>query len=290
MVYREAEDVRDLKIQASEAVELAMGGRWEEAAAVNRKVIAASPGDLDAYNRLGKALLELGDPQGARAAFQHSLSLDPSNPIARKNIERLSNGAAASGSTSLSHRMFIGDTGKSTQVALLGCATDSARPYLAPGSSIELRVNKGNVVAYSAQGQYIGIVPPRVGHRLVALMEGGNRYGGGVVTSVADTVRVLLHESYQHPSQRSKTSFPAMAPAPASAAPSTLPEIDPLEPIEELEPVVFKPVAETPAEELRELDGPDAEMEVEFADPLPPLERDEAEDEESLEEEFEEAI
>ena len=70
MVYREADDVRDLKVQASEAVELAMDGRWEEAAAVNRKVIAASPSDLDAYNRLGKALLELGDPQAARACLK----------------------------------------------------------------------------------------------------------------------------------------------------------------------------------------------------------------------------
>jgi tetratricopeptide (TPR) repeat protein len=290
MVYREAEGVRDLKIQASEAVELAMGGRWEEAAAVNRNVIAASPSDLDAYNRLGKALLELGDPEGARAAFQHSLSLDPSNPIARKNIERLSNGSPASGSASLSHKMFIGDTGKSTQVALLGCASDSARPYLAPGSSVELRVHKGNVVVCSTQGQYIGIVPPRVGHRLVALMEGGNRYGGGILTSSADTVRVVLRESYQHPSQRSKTSFPAMALAPDVVASSTLPEIDPLEPADELEPSVSEPVAETPAEELRELDGPDAEIDVDFADVLPPLDRDETEANEAIEEELEEAI
>lgn len=286
MVYREADDVRDLKVQASEAVELAMDGRWEEAAAVNRKVIAASPSDLDAYNRLGKALLELGDPQAARAAFQHSLSLDPSNPIARKNIERLSNGTASGGSALLSHKMFIGDTGKSTQVALLGCATDSARPYLAPGSSIELRVHKGNVVVYSAQGQYVGIVPPRVGHRLVALMEGGNRYSGGVVTSSADTVRAVLHESYQHPSQRSKMSFPAMAPAPASPA-APLPEVASLE---EREPLAVEPVAETPAEELRELEGPDAEVDVEFTDTLPPLEDEEAEDEEAFEEELEEAI
>ena len=123
MVYRDAEEVRDLKIKAREAVELAMGGRWEEAVALNREVIATSPSDLGAYNRLGKALLELGDPQAARGAFEHSLSLDPSNPIARKNIERLSDGTACGGSAPLSHKMFIGETGKSAQVALLGCAT-----------------------------------------------------------------------------------------------------------------------------------------------------------------------
>lgn len=294
MVYREAEDVRDLKIKSREAVELAMGGRWEEAAAVNREVIAASPSDLDAYNRLGKALLELGDPQAARAAFEHSLTLDPSNPIARKNIERLSNGAAAGGSAQLNAKMFIGETGKSAQVALLGCAVDSSRPYLAPGSAIDLRVNKGNLVVYSAHGQYVGIVPPRVGHRLVPLMEGGNRYGGAVVSSTAETVHVVLHESYQHPSLRSKTSFPALGATPVET--SVPPVIDWDDP----EPAIAEPVAETPAEELRELDGPDAEIsddeiesDVELADVGALLEdEDDAgdEDAEDVEQELEEAI
>ena len=81
-----------------------------------------------------------------------------------------------------------------------------------------------------------------------------------------------------------------MALAPDVVASSTLPEIDPLEPADELEPSVSEPVAETPAEELRELDGPDAEIDVDFADVLPPLDRDETEANEAIEEELEEAI
>jgi hypothetical protein len=294
MVYRDAEEVRDLKIKAREAVELAMGGRWEEAVALNREVIATSPSDLGAYNRLGKALLELGDPQAARGAFEHSLSLDPSNPIARKNIERLSDGTACGGSAPLSHKMFIGETGKSAQVALLGCATDSARPYLVPGSSVELRVHSSNLVAYSAQGLYVGIVPPRVGHRLAALMEGGNRYDGAVVHSSGATVSVVLHESYQHPSLRSKTSFAAAAPAaPSPAVPAALSELDPTD---ELEPAITEPVAGTPLEELQECDGPVAEIEalpeadVELAHLVPALDTDDASEDENFEEELEEAI
>jgi hypothetical protein len=295
MVYRDAEEVRDLKIKAREAVELAMGGRWEEAVALNREVIATSPSDLGAYNRLGKALLELGDPQAARGAFEHSLSLDPSNPIARKNIERLSDGTACGGSAPLSHKMFIGETGKSAQVALLGCATDSARPYLVPGSSVELRVHSSNLVAYSAQGLYVGIVPPRVGHRLAALMEGGNRYDGAVVHSSGATVSVVLHESYQHPSLRSKTSFPAAAgnAAPSPAVPAPLSEPDSTD---EPEPAITEPVAETPLEELREFDGPVAEIkalpeaDLELADLVPALDTDDASEDEAFEEELEEAI
>ena len=82
MVYQEAEDVRTLKVKTREAIALAMDSKWEEAIAVNRELIRAFPDNLDAYNRLGKALLETGDPQGARAAFGRSLAVDPANTIA----------------------------------------------------------------------------------------------------------------------------------------------------------------------------------------------------------------
>jgi hypothetical protein len=286
MVSRDTADVLELKIQAREAVDLAMNGRWEEAAAVNRLVIAASPSDVEAFNRLGKSLLELGDPVAAREAFQHSLSLSPTNPIARKNIERLSNGiVAVAGTAELTKKMLIGDAGKSANVLLLGCATSSERPSLTPGSAIELRVHKGNLVAYTPEGHYVGIVPPRVGHRLVALMEGGNCYNAGIVNSTADTIRVVLQESYQHPSLRSKASFPSMAAAPEPATPDMEDPPADSDSMDDPESLVVKPVAETPAEELRELDGPDADVDVGFVDALAPLESEAA-----FEEELEEAI
>ena len=283
MVYREADEARDLKIKAREAVELAMSGRWAEAIAVNSEIIATSSSDLGAYNRLGKALLELGDPEAARAAFEHSLALDPSNQIARKNIERLSEGMVCGGSASLSHKMFIGEVGKSAQVELLGCAADASRPYLAAGSAIELRVHNGNLVAYSVQGQYVGIVPPKRGRRLAVLMEGGNRYEGAVVNSGEATVSVVLHESYQHPSLRSKTSFPAMA--------AELPVLAPL-----LELETIQPLLETPSAELGELRVADTDG-IEVAEPAgevtemaPWLDSDEADEENAFEEVLEKAI
>ena len=264
-----------------------MAGDWVEAAVVNREIIENSPIDQDAYNRLGKALLEIGDTQAARSTFEYCLLLNPSNTIAQKNIERLSSGATSGGGSFLSHKIFINETGKSTKVALLGCATDSSRPNLAPGSPIDLRVHKGNMVVYSEQGQYVGIVPPRVGQRLVAPIEGGNRYGGGVLNSSADTIRVVLHESYQHPSQQSTRSFPAMASA-LHAPMLAVPEIEPLE---EFERIDVDRRAEAAVEELRELDSVDPDKdsllgsEGEAVDASSLLDR-----EYSVEEELEEAI
>lgn len=211
MVYRDAEEIRAIKAKSREAIALAMASKWGEAAAVNREIIESSPDDLDAWNRLGKALLEFGDPKAARAAFENTLTIDPANPIARKNVERLSMGAVASspGGARVSHKMFIGESGKSAQVVLMAIASGKDRLYPAPGAAIELRPNNGNLTVFSTDGHFIGIVPPTLGRRLVGMIQAGNRYEGAIASTTSDGVRVVLRESYQHPSQRAKVSFPS---------------------------------------------------------------------------------
>ena len=75
--------------QSEEAVELARLGCWEEAIVVNQGIIEATPGDISAYNRLGKALVELGKIDKAIDAYSNSLKLEPNNSIAMKNLARL---------------------------------------------------------------------------------------------------------------------------------------------------------------------------------------------------------
>ena len=211
MVYRDAEEIRDAKAKSREAVALAMESKWEEAAAVNRQIIEIASDNLDAWNRLGKALLELGNAKESRSSFEHTLAIDPANSIARKNLERLSMGSYASsvGGAQISHKMFNGDSGKNAQVVLMGVATGKERPYLAPGRAIDLRPNNGNLTVFSSDGQFVGIVPPQLGRRLVQMIEAGNRYEGAIAATTPDSVKVVLRESYQHPSQRSKVSFPS---------------------------------------------------------------------------------
>ena len=50
-----------------------MEGRWEAATEVNRSILDLFPEDMEAFNRLGKALLESGDYIEARSAFTQAL-------------------------------------------------------------------------------------------------------------------------------------------------------------------------------------------------------------------------
>ncbi len=65
------------KERAKKAVALAMKSRWEDAAVINRAILREFPNDMEAYNRLGKALSELDQNQAAIEAFQAAHQWQP---------------------------------------------------------------------------------------------------------------------------------------------------------------------------------------------------------------------
>ncbi|MCH8974795.1 MAG: hypothetical protein IH869_06940 [Chloroflexi bacterium] len=217
MVYREDDSVRLRKERTREAIGLAMDGRWKEAAAVNRELTVASPTDVDAWNRLGKALLELGDAKGATKAFKGAVAIDPANAIAHKNLERLATlpkkgRAAKRVATSLAaHRFFINDGSKTAHVALTGCAQGKDRVFVSPGAPVRLERRGDALAVHTEDGDRLGMVPAKLGRRLSRLMDGGNEYQGAVASTAGGTIRVVLHETFQHPSLRATVSFPASA-------------------------------------------------------------------------------
>src|ERR1700704_4997182 len=89
--------LRQKRTKSEQAITLAMKNRWDEAAQVNREILELFPNEVDAYNRLGKALTELGRYADARDAYSHAVKLDPLNGIASKNLQRLGKLAAGGG-------------------------------------------------------------------------------------------------------------------------------------------------------------------------------------------------
>ena len=73
----------------AEAVDLALQGRWDEAAQVNLRILEMFPEDISARNRLGKAYWELDRLAEAAETYEESLQRQPSNPIARKSLMSL---------------------------------------------------------------------------------------------------------------------------------------------------------------------------------------------------------
>lgn len=203
------ERVRARKQAAEQSIKLAIAGRWKEAAALNRDIIERIGPDVEASNRLGKALTELGQIAEARKAYQDALRLDPANTIARRNLDRLASmqdTAEAEPPQEIRSSAFIEESGKAATVTLQAVNARLLGP-LDAGDPVQLEV-KGNAVnVLDKKGSYLGMVDPRVGLRLARLIEGGNLYSAALV-STADPVRVIIREIFQHPSQIGKVSFP----------------------------------------------------------------------------------
>jgi tetratricopeptide (TPR) repeat protein len=212
-MIRDDERLLRLKQQKSkEAIDLAMQARWKEAVTVNREITQDYPEDVDAYNRLGRAYMELGQFKRARESYERAVKLDPYNAIASRNIRRLNDiketETAEVETVKVEPQQFIEEIGKAGVVTLSELAPKEKRALVVAGDRVNLKANNSLLTVESSRGEYIGRVEPKHAQRLTRLILGGNRYSATVVRSTADGMTVMIRETYQHPSQVGKLSFP----------------------------------------------------------------------------------
>jgi len=211
---------------SKQAIDLALQGKWEEAEAANRDIIERFPSDVEAYNRLGRALTELGDFKGAKEAYLKALELSPDNAIAKKNLARLTSlsesmatlkkgSRKASRSKARTRRvaldLFITELGKAGVVNLHNVAPAEVLAKMAFGDHVHLEAKGQRLIVWSDGGEYLGEVEPRQGLRLVKLMQGGNRYDAAILNVEQGKVQVIIKEVYRDPSQVGRPSFPIQA-------------------------------------------------------------------------------
>jgi hypothetical protein len=224
---QQGEEKARLRDQLSkEAIDLALQGRWEEAEAINRNILDQFPADAETYNRLGRALAELGDLDGAKEAYFKASELAPENTIAKKNLARLTGLSESMAALSNNRQkaltskgqarrvaldLFITEMGRAGVVDLHNVASGDVLAKMAFGDQVHLEVRGQQLVVTSEEGDYLGEVGPRQGLRLVQLMQGGNMYDAAILNVAGNKVQVVIKEMYQHPSQAGRPSFPVRA-------------------------------------------------------------------------------
>lgn len=213
MTYREEEQIKIRRYSSKHAITLAMKGRWREAVAANQDITSNFPNNVDAYNRLGRAYMELGDYSQAKEAYSKTVELDSYNTIAKKNLRRLSQleepatGLETGARTAEPHH-FIEEVGKAGVVNLFRLAPPEVLAGMKAGDRAYLKTDGVNLIVENGLGEYLGEVEPKPTQRLIKLMGGGNRYTAAIVSSTENTLAVIIREIYQHPSQAGRLSFP----------------------------------------------------------------------------------
>ena len=222
---------RSRKQRTDSAIAYAIERRWEEAAAENRSLLTDFPDDLEAANRLGKALTETGDLAGAAAAYGRSMEIDPANMIARRNLSRIeelrgqekaaggrktarsrratpsiSPAAAAAANAASRPYSLIEESGRSVEFTLI--EPDMATlEHVSAGDPATLTPTPRGVAVQSMEGVALGQIEARAALRLRRLMAGGNQYAVLIRRVAEDGVTVYVRETHRAPELADEPSF-----------------------------------------------------------------------------------
>lgn len=209
------ESARHRKHWVDAAISLAMQSKWEDAVSQNKQIIEAFPKDVEACNRLGRALTELGLYGEAREAYQRAVTIDPLNNIAQKNLARLSTlreeRAPKPTHGRVDPRFFIAETGKTGVTQLQRMPNRAILAPMAIGDELQLRPDGRALFVENARNETIGQVEPKLAQRIIDLIKGGNRYAAAVMSLSDASARIIIRETYQHSSLVGKLSFPTKA-------------------------------------------------------------------------------
>ena len=196
-----------------QAIAAALDSDWPRATDLNKQILDASPDDVEARNRYGRALLELGRLEEARAAYQETLKAFPHDPIGLRQVARVNalledKRKPDTTRSKTQTRLFIEDLGKTGILRLVNPAPANVLARYSPGTEASLREQEGLLAVHARDGALLGFLEPKVGRRLLEMIGNGNEYVVALVTNDQINPRVAVREIVQSPENAHRISFP----------------------------------------------------------------------------------
>jgi len=181
----------------TQAIQKALTGDWQQAILFNQQILTEHPDDIDALNRLAFAFASVGNNKEAKSLYQKVLSLDIKNPIAMRNIKRLTgnNGPTSATMPILVNNNFIEEPGKTKVIELINVADQKVIAPLRSGEAVSLSAKRMKIFVLDSSKQYLGMLPDDIGRRLLKFMEGGNLYEAYVKTASGHKLIVFIKET-----------------------------------------------------------------------------------------------
>ncbi len=204
-----------LRVRAlsDQAVAAALDADWPRAIDLNTKILEVAPDDVEARNRFGRALIEQGQLDEAKAAFAEVLKAEPYNSIAIRGTQRIAQlsehkAQSVTTNTKTQPRLFIEDMGKTGILRLINPAPAHILARYSAGAECELREQEGLLAVHARDGELLGFLEPKVGRRLIDLLRTGNQYVAAIVSNDQANARVAIREVFQSAENASRISFP----------------------------------------------------------------------------------
>lgn len=203
----------DLK---SLAIKKALENNWEEAYSLNETLLQQNPTDIDTLNRAAFALIKLGKIKQSKDTYKKVLDLDPTNPIALKNLKKInsvsqkqliSNTKQQNNSHIKIEEFFIEEAGRTKVVELKNIADKATLSVVQPGDIVNLVIKRSKIFVQNQTKKYIGMLPDNIGTRLIPFIKGGNEYIGFVRAIDNKNVTIFIKETKRAKRFKNQPSF-----------------------------------------------------------------------------------
>ncbi len=204
----------DIDILQQKAVDAAIAHNWNEAIALNEKIIEIDKHNLPAYLRLGFAFLQLKKTKEAKKYYNKALKIQPKNTVALENLERIrvleNRGAEKMGQekTVFNPNLFLEIPTKTKTVALVNLGQKNILAQLVVGQKVELKIKRRRVEIRTRAGDYVGSLPDDLSKRLIFFLKAKTVYSTFIKEATLNRVVVFIKEEKKGKQVASHVSFP----------------------------------------------------------------------------------
>lgn len=185
---------------AQKAIQAALERDWGKAEKINSEILEQNPEDIPGLNRLSLAQVKLGKTKEAINTLRQVLKIDPSNPIAIKNLKRLKLTkkikAATRKGPCTSDDLFLEEKGKTKIVTLSKPTTPEILGTLSVSEQLNFDA-KETIIHVKKEKTYIGSLPDLLAFRLLILLKKGYRYETYVRRVEPKTISVFVKEIFR---------------------------------------------------------------------------------------------
>lgn len=203
------------------ALEASIECRWDDVLEINNQILERFPRESEALNRKGRAFIELRRLAEARDVYTEALKVDPANMIARRNLQRLEmlyqrpegqpEGHATAETTIPKSAVFIEEIGKTWVDDLANPADPGHLAEVSPGDQLQLKIEGNRLYLLSRNGVKLGEIDSRIASRIIKLIGLGNEFEAYALGMSAQSLRIILRETFRHHDNERVMTFPRQA-------------------------------------------------------------------------------
>jgi tetratricopeptide (TPR) repeat protein len=204
----------EIEIWEQEAINAAVGYRWQEAIKLNKKILSKEKKNLSALLRLAYSYIQTNNLVKAKKIYEQVLKIQPTNTIAKENIERIKilqtkkTKKTNTAKIFFDPNLFLESPGKTKSIRLVNLGQKNLLAQLMVGQEVFLKVKNRKVDIRTAAGDYIGSLPDDLAKRLRLFIKAGSEYVAYIKESAINNIVVFIKEIKKGKKVANFISFP----------------------------------------------------------------------------------